>query len=105
MPVPSKTEGEQSIQHLRAAESIKCYHLDHYKLVRMRKDLWRQVDALVEIGRELQEAGSSLDEVKARLFALIERTHPLARVAHMALRGHRDKDWVSDWLEEIETTL
>jgi uncharacterized protein (TIGR02646 family) len=110
MPVPSREPRTDAVAHDRADCSIRLLHLDHHHLVRSRKRLWKRVNGLVDRGTRYVEQGLTtphgpLDDVKDDLHELIRRSEPLCRVAHLALRGHRDLEWVREWLEDMETTL
>lgn len=100
MPIP-KASDVKAVEYIRADRSIHWYHLDHHLIVSQRKDVWKQVDDLVNRGIRCLSAGCSLDDVKEDLYKIAR----CSRVAHTALRGRRDVPWVETWLDEIGATL
>lgn len=103
-PVPRYANG---INHSRALQSIKIYHLDHPALIDDRKilaiEIDREVSVADELFPELETGGTKIERAFNSSIKKIKRMiSPEAKLSSFAkniLRGHRNKEWV-EWLLE-----
>jgi hypothetical protein len=93
-----QTAPEDSLAEARVRVSKELYHLDHVRLVRARKKVYREVRRLLEeadfayskwVAEEDLAAKRSYGALLLRLRALAVRESKFAAVARCAIRAHR----------------
>lgn len=100
--VPKYSKQEYERRHLRGDKSIELFHLNYYKTVGDRKDLYDKIREFIEEGDKLfpkAEADIELESTLRRLVIkplldLINPKSDFSAAARTFLLGFRDRPWV-----------
>lgn len=112
-PSPACSREESEIRHLRAAISIRLYHLDHQDLVDRRKTLAASLVRIINVADNLfphtekgtPEIDASFQEHIRSLAEAIKPEAELSSFSRRILDGYRYIKWIQHLIEAQEQLL